>query len=798
MDWFDVRDAARGAVGARAAEGGGAGAATSGASPALTSDGHAPAAHVLTSQPTSVRPVGSLLDGLNDAQRAAVVHGDGPLLIVAGPGSGKTRVVTSRIAHLVLARGTAPHELLALTFTNKAAREMRERVERALGSAAGLWIGTFHAIAARILRREIEALPGYTRDFTILDTADRNSLLKQLVKDLGFDPKRFRPQAIGSWISARKNRAASLSHALPSATDGLQLIHDGGVEVGLDEDVFKRVEALYLRKLPDLNSVDFDDLLLLVLHLFEEHPGVRDAYARRFRHVLVDEYQDTNRVQYLIVRHLAVNHQNLTVCGDPDQSIYGWRGADIRNILDFENDYPNATVVRLERNYRSTQRILDAANSVIRNNRARKQKELFTAPDNVGEKLAIIECGDENDEAREIARQIRGFVTKGGRFAECAVLYRANFMQRALEAALRLEAVPYQVVAGLEFYQRREIKDLIAYLRLALNPADDVAFLRVVNTPSRGIGETSLARLTAFASARGVPLSRALDDDAACEDIRGRARTGLGAFRELLRRLADLRTLDAGVALDLLLQEIDQPRWLAEMDEGEGVQDRAANVEELRAYADEFDRMHASAGLRGFLEDIALVADADGGTAGGDQVRLMTLHAAKGLEFEFVVLAGVEEELLPHGRALAEAADERTVIEEERRLFYVGLTRAKRRLLITHATYRAFFGGGRLASPSRYLDEIPVELCEGRGHVGSAAKHDPLARAAEEREVLGAFDAPGTKLAMGDVVLHEHFGRGRITQLVGNGVNARATVTFATAGTKQLLLQYAKLTRLDR
>jgi DNA helicase-2/ATP-dependent DNA helicase PcrA len=791
MDWFDVKEAALGAVGARAATGAGPGAAAPGASPERTSDDRGATAHAPTSPPTSSGPFDGLLAGLNDAQRAAVVHGDGPLLIVAGPGSGKTRVVTSRIAHLVLARGIAPHEILALTFTNKAAREMRERVERALGSAAGLWIGTFHAIAARILRREIEVLPGYSRDFTILDTADRNTLLKQIVKDLGFDPKRFRPQAIGGWISARKNRAAG-------PTDGLQLTRDGGLEVGLDEDVFKKTEEVYLKRLPELNSVDFDDLLLLVLHLFEEHPGVRDAYARRFRHVLVDEYQDTNRVQYLIVRHLAAAHQNLSVCGDPDQSIYGWRGADIRNILDFEHDYPSATVVRLERNYRSTQRILDAANAVIRNNHGRKQKELYTAPDNVGDKLAIIECGDENDEAREIARQIRGFVSQGGKFAECAVLYRANFMQRALEAALRLEAVPYQVVAGLEFYQRREIKDLVAYLRLALNPSDDVAFLRVVNTPSRGIGETSLARLSAFASARGVPLSRALDDDAVYEEIRGRARSGLVAFRELLRRIAELRTLDAGVALDLVLQELDQPRWLAEMDEGEGVQDRAANVEELRAYADEFDRLHESAGLRGFLEDIALVADADGGTPGGDQVRLMTLHAAKGLEFRFVVLAGVEEELLPHGRALAEALDQRAVIEEERRLFYVGITRAERRLLITHATYRAFFGGGRAASPSRYLAEIPDELCEGRGHVGSAARHDPLARAAEEREVLGTFDAPGCKLAAGDHVLHHVFGRGRVLQLVGSGVNARATVAFATAGTKQLLLQYANLTRLDR
>ncbi|MEZ6018080.1 MAG: UvrD-helicase domain-containing protein [Planctomycetota bacterium] len=767
MDWFDVKDAASASV---------AGAAPSKAAATV-------------SMPASVAaevPVGGLLEGLNEAQRAAVVHGDGPLLIVAGPGSGKTRVVTSRIAHLVLARGVAPQEILALTFTNKAAREMRERVERVLPSSKGLWIGTFHGIAARILRRDVEALPGYTRDFTILDTADRNALLKTLVKDLGFDPKRYRPQAIGGWISARKNRAAS-------PDGGLELIRDGAFDGGLDEDVFKKVEAAYLKRLPALNSVDFDDLLLLVLHLFEEHPGVRDGYARRFRHVLVDEYQDTNRVQYLIVRHLASQHGNLSVCGDPDQSIYGWRGADIRNILDFERDYANAAVVRLERNYRSTQRILDAANSVIRNNRARKQKELFTDPDNLGERLVVIECGDENDEAREIARQVQGFIAGGGKFAQCAVLYRANFMQRAIEAALRLQAVPYQVVAGLEFYQRREIKDLVAYLRLAVNPADDVAFVRAVNTPARGIGDTSLERLVAFAAARGLPLVRALDEDDALNEIRGRARSSLGAFRELVRRLGDVRELDAGVALDLVLQEIDQARWLAEMDEGDGVQDRVANVEELRAYADEFDRMHDGAGLRGFLQDIALVADADGGEAPGDQVRLMTLHAAKGLEFPFVVVAGVEEELLPHGRALAEALDESSVVEEERRLFYVGMTRAEKRLVLTHANYRGFFGGGRPASPSRYLDEIPRELYAGGGDAES-----PQRREEEEREALGAFDAAAVGLAVGDLVQHAHFGRGRIAGLVGSGVNARATVDFVNAGRKQLLLQYANLERLGR
>ena len=449
----------------------------------------------------------ALLEGLNDPQREAVLHGDGPLLIVAGPGSGKTRVITTRIANLVTARGVAPWEILAITFTNKAAREMRERVQRlvpggppeagaAAGGASGAWIGTFHAMCARILRREIEILDGYTRDFTIHDTADRNGLIKQIVKELGYDPKQFRAPVIGGWISAEKNRRGQRE--------------PGGYSLGsgsMEEDVYIQVAKRYEERMRQQNALDFDDLLLKVLEIFDAHHGVRDGYARRFRHVLVDEYQDTNRVQYLLVRHFASFHGNLTVCGDPDQSIYGWRGADIRNILDFESDHPSARVVRLEQNYRSTGRILDAANCVIANNAARKEKELFTDGE-PGEPIAVVECGDENDEAREIAARIRGHASSGGRFGECAILYRAGFLQRALETALRYEGLPYQVVAGLEFYQRKEIKDLVAYLRLALNPADDVAFARVVNTPTRGVGETSLGRLRAFAEARGSPCPR--------------------------------------------------------------------------------------------------------------------------------------------------------------------------------------------------------------------------------------------------------------------------------------------------
>lgn len=728
-----------------------------------------------------------LLEGLNPAQREAVLFGDGPLLIVAGPGSGKTRVITTRIAHLVRERGVAPWEILAITFTNKAAREMRERVERVIGEAgaggpsgAGSpWISTFHAMCARILRREIEVLRyddggGYTRDFSIHDTADRNALLKAIVKDLGHDVREFRPAVLGGWISARKN-------GRPEA--------DGGLGGSHEEDVYLQVAKEYEARMRRQNALDFDDLLLKVLEIFDAHHGVRDGYARRFRHVLVDEYQDTNRVQYRLVRHLASFHGNLVVCGDPDQSIYGWRGADIRNILDFEDDYPTAQTVRLEQNYRSTARILDAANGLIAQNVGRKEKDLFTETAERGDPLVIIECGDEIDEAREIVNQVRGWVARGGRHGDCAVLYRVGYLQRAIETALVEAKVPYQIVAGLQFYQRREIKDLVAHLRLALNPSDDVAFARVVNTPARGVGDTSLGRLAAFAAERGKSLADALQEPDALMEIRGRAKKGLAEFAGLLERLGEARELDAAVAIDVVLDAIDVDRWIAEIDDGTGAHDRAANIEELRSFATRYDEQSPEGKLGGFLEQIALVADADGGDAASDSVRLMTLHACKGLEFPFVVVAGVEDDLIPHQRATEEAADPGAAIEEERRLLYVGITRAEQRILLTYTTFRTAFGGGRPVLPSPFLRELPEEDIEGVG---------PEQR---EEEVLGAFDAhsgPGAGLSEGDLVQHAHFGRGRIERLSGAGINARATVEFARDGRKELLLQYAGLERLDR
>jgi ATP-dependent DNA helicase UvrD/PcrA len=732
-----------------------------------------------------------LLDGLNEPQREAVSHGEGPLLILAGPGSGKTRVITKRIAWLVRERGVRPWEILAITFTNKAAGEMRDRV-LAMLPVRGLWISTFHSMCARILRSEIGVLGDFTRDFTIYDTGDRNELLKRLIKEANYDVTQFKPSVVGAWISAGKNKGYADREEVPILAEG---------EDGIEHEVLVRVRRLYEEAMRKSNALDFDDLLIRVLEIFDKHPGVRDAYASRFRHVLVDEYQDTNRVQYLLARHLSSFHRNLAVCGDPDQSIYAWRGADIRNILDFERDFGTPKVVRLEQNYRSTGNILAAAQAVIRRNRARKEKTIWTSA-SAGSKVVVLRCADENDEAREIAREIRSLVAAGRSPDEFAIFYRVNFMQRALESAMRLAGVPYQVVGGLEFYARREIRDLVAYLKLIVNPADEIAFRRVVNTPQRGIGEKTVDAIARWAADRRVSLLAAVRSGEALGLARGRARAGLEAFGELMTRLEPLADAPAAVALAELIEEIDYDAWIAQMDDESGI-DREANVEELLAHAAEYDRTTAAeaepvgpeadpnlprpsaGGLRGFLQDIALVSDVDGMDENAKRATLMTLHSAKGLEFPVVFIAGVEEELLPHARSLmeAEGPDGEAAVEEERRLFYVGITRARERLVLTHAESRLHFGQTSFRSPSRFLAEIPPEVVEG---------YEPDAG---EDEMVGTFESPPStpEIQVGDRVEHDHFGRGTVERLQGSGVNARATVRFFSAGERQLLLQYARL-----
>ena len=730
----------------------------------------------LSPAPGETAAARALLDGLNEPQRAAVTHGEGPLLILAGAGSGKTRVITRRIAWLVASGRARAGEILAITFTNKAAREMRERVE-ALLPARGMWISTFHSMCARILRRDIEALGGWTRNFSIYDTYDRNQLLKTIVKELGYDVQRFRPALVGAWISDGKNRA------FQRAED------DFG---GIDDEVCRRVGARYEEALRANNALDFDDLLLKTLELFDRHPGVRDAYASRFRYVLVDEYQDTNRVQYLLTRHLAGWHGNLAVCGDPDQSIYGWRGADIRNILDFEADFGSARVevVKLEQNYRSTRAILAAAQGVIRHNTSRKEKDLWTDKEDVA-LLRVLECGDENDEADEIAAQIHGLRNRGTRPDEIAIFYRVNFMQRALERALRLAGIPYQIVGGVEFYQRKEIRDLTSYLQLAVNPKDDVACARVLNVPTRGVGAKSATQLAEWAQARGVSLAEAVLSEEARAGLRGRARAGVAAFAELLGRLRDVREQPAELALDLVIEELDYLGWLSASGEQDAA-NREENVEELRVHAASYDKENPDGRLAGFLQDVALVSDVDAWDENEARVTLMTLHSSKGLEFPVVFVAGVEEELLPHALALADAEDDETGVEEERRLVYVGMTRARERLYLTWARMRLHFGETSWRMPSRFLAEIPVELVEG-GMAAAAAEPDA-------EELLGAFDADEhvVDLRAGDRVEHDHFGAGYVARLQGAGANARVTVDFDHVGSKILLLQYAKLRVLGR
>ena len=716
----------------------------------------------------------ALLEGLNAPQRAAATFGEGPLLILAGAGSGKTRVITRRIAWLVGSGRARAGEILAITFTNKAAREMRERVEAVLPTT-GMWISTFHSMCARILRRDIEHLGDWTRDFSIYDTADRNQLLKTITKELGYDVQHFRPAMVGAWISTWKTDPWA-------GTPGTE----GG---GYEDEALVKIRDRYERAMRENNALDFDDLLVKTLVLFQEHPGVRDSYASRFRYVLVDEYQDTNRVQYELTRHLAGWHKNLAVCGDPDQSIYGWRGADIRNILAFEEDYGEGAkveVVKLEQNYRSTPCILKAAQGVIRHNVGRKEKDLWTEREDV-ELLHIVDCADENDEANEIAARIHDLRKKGYEADRIAIFYRVNWMQRALERAMRLSGIPYQIVGGVEFYQRREVRDLIAYLHLLVNPRDDVACTRVMNVPARGIGDKSRLLLAGWAADRRVPLLQACASEEARSLIRGRAKKGLAAFAGLFERLTGLGDAAAATALETVIAELGYLEFLTAGGEPDAP-GRVENVEELETHAREYDRENPEGGLRGFLQEVALVSDIDGMDEDAPKVTLMTLHASKGLEFPVVFMAGLEEELMPHALALADGADEEAGAEEERRLMYVGMTRAKERLILTHARTRMHFGESSWRTPSRFLDEIPPAFIDGGAEEES------------EDDVLGVYEAPGgtAELREGDAVEHDHFGYGRVARLQGAGANARVTVDFQQVGSKVLLVQYAKLKVVGR
>jgi DNA helicase-2/ATP-dependent DNA helicase PcrA len=717
-----------------------------------------------------------LLEGLNEPQRRAVEAPDGPLLIFAGAGSGKTRVLTHRIAHLIATGRAKPSEILAVTFTNKAAREMRTRVEQLVGEGiAGMWLGTFHAIGARLLRRDGESI-GVPVSFVIYDEADRAVALRRASEAAGVDPKRYPPSQIGHAISAAKNELLDAAGyaASPDARGYL------GAQVA-------KVFTAYEREMSAAGALDFDDLLLRSVQLLRDVEPLRDHYNERFRHVLVDEYQDTNHAQYVMVALLTERRRNLTVVGDDDQSIYGWRGADVRNILDFERDHPDATVVTLDQNYRSTQGILDAAHAVIRNNRDRAPKRLWTDA-GAGERVQLISVYDEQEEAQTICAEIDRLVAQeGASLADCAVLYRTNAQSRALEDTMLRRGMPYRLVGGQRFYERREIKDVLAYLRLIANPRDAVSFGRIVNVPRRKIGDKTVAEIERLARRRGVTPFEAvatLLPDA--EGINTAAAAALEGFHRLIE---GLRAASTALPLPQLVKRVlVDTGYRDHLRDGtpEG-EERWANVTELTGLAAEHAELEPPAGLTRFLEQVALVSDVDSLDGSGAGVTLITLHQVKGLEFPVVFIAGLEEGLLPHIRAL-EAGE--GGIAEERRLTYVGITRAQRRLYLLHAFRRHLHGAPQLAAASRFLDELPRELLDTPRRPAAGLPADPrtpgAVRAALHAHAVrpNPVEVAPQRFSEGMRVGHARYGRGTILKSTMTRSGEEVVIRFDTSGVK--------------
>ena len=713
------------------------------------------------------------LADLNEAQRRAVTTTEGPVLVIAGAGSGKTRVLTYRVAHLLATQGVEPNELLAITFTNKAATEMRERIERAVGPRArAIWILTFHAACGRILRREAERL-GYRSNFTIYDQADQIRLVKACLEELDRDPKRFTPRGIHTQISNAKNALIGPDeYASRVASFYDQTVAD--------------VYGLYQRRLFASNAVDFDDLLMLTVDVLQRFPEAKDRWAKTFRYVLVDEYQDTNHAQYVLLQLLTGAHRNLMVVGDPDQSVYRFRGADINNILDFERDFEGTAVIPLEQNYRSTNRILHAANEVIRHNRERKEKELWSEL-GVGEAVHVVEVEDEHAEGRYVAAEIARAVDEGTSLSEVAVVYRTNAQSRVLEDILVRQGVDYQVIGGPRFYERAEIKDAIAYLQVLDNPTDGISLTRIANRPRRGVGDTSLARLQTFADGIGGSLWDAL----LRADEAGLAAASLRAVQSLRTLLQSLMSVaqEVGVA-ELVERVLERSGYLEALEAERTIEARGRieNLEELVGVAQEFESAARARAeeptLSQFLQEISLHSQQDDiADASAGQVTLMTLHNAKGLEFRVVFMLGMEDGIFPHMRSIEE-----NDIEEERRLCYVGMTRAKERLTMTHAMRRSLYGRTDTNLPSRFLDELPedgVERERLRPSSWSSYGAPPSSQPAPR------FDLPD--LATGDAVRHHTLGTGIVTRIEPDGV---VTVRFEDGSERRLMLEYAPLEKV--
>ena len=728
---------------------------------------------------STTAPADALLEGLNEPQRQAVLHGDGPLLVLAGAGSGKTRVLTHRIAHLIRSGRAHPGEILAITFTNKAAEEMRERVERLVGDRATrrMWVMTFHAACARILRAHAERL-GYKRGFTIYDEDDSLRLVKRCIEELDFDPKRFTPRAIKRQISDAKNDLRD-----PEA-------YRQGVGSFFEQTVAE-VYELYERRIVEMNAMDFDDLLVRCVNLLELFEDVRAGYRRTFKHVLVDEYQDTNRAQYRLLRLIAGEHRNLCVVGDDDQSIYSFRGADIRNILEFEEDFPDATVVKLEQNYRSTQTILDAANAVIANNRGRKSKSLWSDLGR-GEPVHIRELEDEFAEARFVVGEIERLVDEGASRDEIAVFYRTNAQSRVLEEVLVRYDVGYQVVGGRKFYERKEIRDAIAYLTFIANPSDAIAFQRIAGSPKRGIGETTQQRIIGHAETVGEQVWEIAARPELVPGLGGAAVKAVSRFMSIMERLRERAEGGARIA-DLLEETLHEVGYIEALQaertiEAEG---RLENLEQLVESARQYDASTDEPTLDGYLESISLRADTDDLRDDAGVVTLMTLHSAKGLEYPIVFIIGCEDGVFPSSRAI-EAGD----LEEERRLCYVGLTRAQRVLYLTHARTRLRHGEREWNQPSRFLAEIPPELTDAEEELVPAraaasrwGAPSPAAAPARPRP-----REEGVSFQIGDDVVHATFGEGVVTGKEPGGI---VIVRFPGEGEKKLMEDYAPLKKVS-
>ena len=736
--------------------------------------------------------------GLNPQQAEAVINTEGPMLIMAGAGSGKTKVLTCRVANL-LQKGVRPYRILAITFPNKAAAEMLERVNNMSGPAAkDVWLFTFHAFCARFLRMEIDKLPGYGGNFAIYDTADSQNLIKQILKEMNLDDKRFQPSGILSRISNAKNALQDAAAFARQAGD----FYEQKVA-----DIYSRYE----QKLQLNNALDFDDLLMLSIKLLQENKEVREKYQDRFDYLLVDEYQDTNHAQYLLTKFLAAKHRNICVVGDADQSIYGWRGADIQNILDFEKDYPDAKVIKLEQNYRSTQIILDAANAVIENNTGRKPKNLWTE-NKSGADIIYFQAVDERDEARFVIEQLQNLQrTENKKLGDMAILYRTNTQSRIFEEMLIKSGISYNMVGGLKFYERKEIKDIIAYLRVIFNPADSLSLLRIINVPKRGIGDASLAKIQAYAAANNVRLFEAVSNAAAIDGLSSRFVSKLDDLAGIIFELMNLAN-EAPVE-DLIDRVLRDTGYLEELENERTpqAQSRIDNLHELISVAQEFAASEEENNLENFLAHVALVSDIDDTELGEDAITLMTLHSSKGLEFPVVFLVGMEEGLFPHARTLMDE----TEIEEERRLCYVGITRAKEKLFLSSTKMRTIYGNTVTYPPSRFLQEIPARLVKTIKRQERFSALENFKQVSEKysarpqkpastfnphsfmpQKPAAAAEGTGTRFNTGDRVSHSKWGEGMVVSVKDSPDGQEVKVAFAGAGVRSLLTKYAVLKKL--